>query len=228
MSLGVLPAILLYYNSLSTATRSLEKHKLKFGAFYENLSIKRHDSFSYNIAFILRRSVLVYLLFQPSLRQITSIQIITLIYLQSAYLMYFFLYSPFNCRADNRFERITEVSMHISTVVMILYTPILEPNQQVTIGWISLVSMLTIILRNLIRLFFSEVNKLKLRLIWVTLKVKQVMKKAVTALSKWNDERTEKQSKKVIDENELGLELNIMELSKSVEKDDELSGDETD
>ena len=47
------------------------------------------------------------------------------------------------------------------------------------------------------------------------------MKNMMTAVSNWNDKRNEQQTKKVVDENELGLELNIMELSKSVEKDDE-------
>jgi predicted HTH domain antitoxin len=55
----------------------------------------------------------------------------------------------------------------------------------------------------------------------MTLKVKRVMKKVMTAVSNWNDKRNEQKTKEAIDENELGLELNIMELSKSMEKDNE-------
>jgi hypothetical protein len=50
------------------------------------------------------------------------------------------------------------------------YTPMMEPDEQVRAGWISLASILTIVMRNLINLLLLELNKLRLRLTWLFLK----------------------------------------------------------
>ena len=118
----------------------------KYGAAFENLKTRSRFFLFYNLLFLIRRIIFVFILFHNFFVSYESLQIIACIFLNNFCCTYLIWHMPYSDRSRNYNEILNEITIMISTEAMLLYTNILDPNQQDQVGWYVVVNVLSCLL----------------------------------------------------------------------------------
>ena len=127
ISLTIVPGLIIYVMTLSEEVLRKEKTFKKLGGAYEGLKIKSKYALFYNLLFLIRRMVLVFILFESFFIKYESLQIIACIFLNNFCCTYLIWHMPYIEKSKNYNEILNEITIVISTEAMLLYTNILDP-----------------------------------------------------------------------------------------------------
>ena len=128
-SVTLIPAIFIYVMNIPVESLRTVVTKKSFDKMYEELKYWYKPALANNLVYLARRLAMVTVFFAKFFTDNVVIQIITLIYIQAASIMYVFAHKPFIGKLNMFVEFVNEVTILISTESMLLYTEVLTPDQ---------------------------------------------------------------------------------------------------
>ena len=129
LSLTLVPGLIIYVLTFSEEKLKKKSTYKKFGGAYESLKIKSKFYLFYNLLYIIRRIMLVFVLFSPFFTSHICLQIQACIYINNFCCMYLLWHKPYIERGRNYNEISNEITIVIVTEAMLMYTEICSPEQ---------------------------------------------------------------------------------------------------
>ena len=151
----VIPLVIIFVISKSPDELKLPVTRKKWGLIYLDLNVNSKIQLFQSFMYMFRRYVLIFVLYNSYFRAHISIQILTLMYLNCIVTFYTAAAQPYETKARNYSELYNEITILTMTECMILYTDILEPEQQSMIGYMSIVFFLMNLTVNLVIVIYK-------------------------------------------------------------------------
>ena len=130
------------------------------GAAYVNLQVNSKYQVGYNILYLTRRILYVFILFNSFCVKYQIIQVLMLTYLNLFCFAYVVQHRPFLTKQRNQTEILNELSVSITTESMLFYTGLLDPDTQNRIGWASVALFCATLIINFLVVQYNILRKI--------------------------------------------------------------------